>query len=110
MAKGFGGMPGNMQEMLRQAQKMQQELVKVQEEAEQMTSEGSAGGGMVVAVINGKNQMTSIKIEKEVINPDDKEMLEELIMAAVNEASRKVQEGVKSKMAAVTGGMSIPGL
>jgi len=110
MAKGFGGMPGNMQEMLKQAQKMQQDMAKISEEAQSMTAEGSAGGGMVTAVANGKHQIESVVIDKEVVNPDDIEMLQDLVAAAANEALRNVQEQVQEKMSQVTGGMSIPGM
>ncbi|MCO6429272.1 MAG: YbaB/EbfC family nucleoid-associated protein [Deltaproteobacteria bacterium] len=110
MSKGFPGIPGNMQEMLKQAQKMQERLLKAQEEAANLTAEGSAGGGMVKAVANGKNQVTSLSIEREVVNPDDVDMLQDLVIAAVNEAFQKVQETVKSEMAKATGGMNIPGL
>ena len=107
---GFGGMPGNMQAMMQQAQKMQQELQKVQEEAQNLTAEGSAGGGMVKVVATGGQQVESVTIDKEVVNPDDIEMLQDLIVAATNDAFNNVQEQVKEKMAKVTGGMNIPGL
>jgi len=110
MAKGFGGMPGNMQDMLKQAQKMQQDIAKMQEEAQSMTAEGSAGGGMVTAVANGKHQIESVAIDKEVVNPDDIEMLQDLVAAAANEALRNVQEQIQEKMSKITGGMSIPGM
>jgi len=110
MAKGFGGMPGNMQDMLKQAQKMQQDIAKMQEEAQSMTAEGSSGGGMVTAVANGKHQIESVVIDKEVVNPDDIEMLQDLVAAAVNEALRNVQEQIQEKMSKITGGMSIPGM
>ncbi len=111
MGKGFGGgMPGNMKALMQQAQKMQQDLMKAQEESENFTEEGSAGGGMVKAVANGKNQIVSLEIEKEVVDPEDVEMLQDLIVAASNEALRKVGEKVKEEMAKMTGGMQIPGL
>ena len=112
MSKGFkgGGMPGNMQGMMQQVQKMQEALMKAQEEAKDATAEGTAGGGMVKATCNGKFEVVSLEIEKEVINPDDSEMLQDLIMAAINGAMTKVQEETKEKLAAATGGMNIPGL
>ncbi|MCB0352094.1 MAG: YbaB/EbfC family nucleoid-associated protein [Bdellovibrionales bacterium] len=110
MAKGFNGFPGNMQEMMKQAQKMQENLLKVQEEAQGLTAEGSSGGGMVTVVANGANQIVSMKIEKEVVDPSDIEMLQDLIVAASNEALKSAQEQVKKKMASVTGGLNIPGL
>ena len=108
--KGFGGVPGNMQALIKQAQKMQEELKKAQDQAESTVAEGSSGGGMVKVTANGKNQITAVMIEKEVVNPEDIEMLQDLIVAAVNEALVKVQEEVKSELAKVTGGMNIPGL
>lgn len=110
MTKGFNGFPGNMQEMMKQAQKMQENLLKVQEEAQGLTAEGSSGGGMVTVVANGANQIVSMKIEKEVVDPSDIEMLQDLIVAASNEALKSAQEQVKKKMASVTGGLNIPGL
>lgn len=110
MAKGFGGMPGNMQQMMKQAQKMQQELARVQEEAENDTAEGSAGGGMVKAVASGKNQIVSLTIEKDIIDPEDAEGLEAAIQAACNAALTNVQEKLKQKMSQATGGLNIPGL
>lgn len=110
MAKGFGGMPGNMQEMLKQAQKMQQDLIRAQEEAALLTAEGSSGGGMVTISANGKNEILSVSIEKEAVDPNDVEMLQDLIMAASNEALRNVQAQVKEKIGKVTGGMSLPGM
>ena len=110
MVKGFGGMPGNMQAMMKQAQKMQQDLQKAQEEAKTMTAEGSAGGGMVRAVAGGDNRIVSIHIEKQVVDPEDVEMLQDLIVAACNEALTKVQEKVQERLSQVTGGLNIPGL
>ncbi len=110
MSKGFSGIPGNMQALMKQAQKMQEQMQKVQEEAEQFTAEGTAGGGMVKAVVNGKNQLASIIIDPQVVSPGDIEMLQDLIVAAVNEGQKKVQENLKGKLSGVTGGMSIPGL
>ena len=110
MSKGFSGMPGNMQEIMKQAQKMQERLMKAQEETEKITAEASAGGGMVKVVMNGRHQVMDLHIDKEVVNPADIEMLIDLIKAAVNEAALKVQENVKNEMSKITGGMNIPGL
>lgn len=96
--------------MMRQAQQLQQRMAKVQEELEQATVEATSGGGMVKAVVNGKQTVTSITIEPEAVDPEDVEMLEEMVMAAVNEALLRFQEMAQQKMAAVTGGLNIPGL
>lgn len=97
-------------DLMKQAQKMQQEMGKVQEESKKKTVEASAGGGMVVAVANGALEIVSLKIEKDVVNPDDIEMLQDLIAAAVNEALRRAQQMVSEDMGKLTGGMNIPGL
>lgn len=110
MGRGFGGVPGNMQAMLRQAQKMQQDLQKAQESAKLITAEGSAGGGMVKAVVNGDNHIVSFMIDKQVVDPNDVEMLQDLIKAAANEALTKVQTAVQEELGKVTGGINIPGL
>jgi len=109
MSKGFQ-MPGNMQAILKQAQKMQEDLMRAQEESRLVTAEASAGGGMVRALVNGGNQLVSITISKEVVNPEDIEMLQDLVVAAVNEAMEKVGNATKEKMKKVTGGLNIPGL
>lgn len=96
--------------MMKQAQKLQKKMVKLQEELAEKTVEASAGGGMVKVVANGKQQIESIHIEKEVVDPDDVEMLQDLIVAAVNDALAKSQEMVSSEMAKITGGLSIPGM
>lgn len=103
MSKGMAG-------MLKQAQKMQEQMSKLQEEAATKTVEATSGGGMVTAVVNGKQQLVSIKIEKEVVDPSDVEMLQDLVEAAVNEGLRKSQELLASEMGKLTGGMNIPGL
>lgn len=110
MAKGFSGIPGNMGAMLKQAQKMQENLLKAQEEAANLSAEGSAGGGMVKAQATGNNRVKSIQIEKEVVNPEDIEMLQDLVLAACNDALERVQNEVKSKLEQVTGGLNLPGL
>ncbi len=93
-----------------QIQKMQEKMKEVQQELESKIVEATSGGDMVTVTMNGKKELVSIKINKEVVNPDDVEMLEDLIVAAINEAQRKVQEMVAEEMSKVTGGLNIPGL
>ncbi|MCL4456053.1 MAG: YbaB/EbfC family nucleoid-associated protein [Nitrospirae bacterium] len=97
-------------DIMRQAQKMQEEMQKMQEEARTKTVEASAGGGMVTVVANGGGEIISIKIEKDVVNPDDVDMLQDLILAAANEALRRAQQMVNEDMSKLTMGMQIPGL
>ncbi|WP_419656988.1 nucleoid-associated protein [Desulfosarcina variabilis str. Montpellier] len=99
-----------MGNMMKQAQKLQSKMLRMQEELASKTVETSAGGGMVAVVANGAQQIVSIKIEKEVVDPDDVEMLEDLVVAAVNDALKQSQEMVSSEMGKITGGMKIPGL
>jgi nucleoid-associated protein EbfC len=101
---------GGMGNLMKQAQQMQQKMLKMQEEMAQRTVEASVGGGMVTVVANGKTEVLRIKIEPQVVDPDDVEMLEDLILAGVNEALRKAQEMVADEMSKLTGGMKIPGL
>jgi len=100
----------NLGSIMKQAQKMQAQIAKIQEELALKTVEASAGGGMVTVVANGKQEIVSIKIEPEVVDPKDVEMLQDLVVAAVNEALRKAQEMVAEEMSKVTGGLQIPGL
>lgn len=100
----------NLGSIMKQAQKMQAQIAKIQEELAQKTVEASAGGGMVIVVANGKQEIISIKIEPEVVDAQDIEMLQDLVVAAVNEALRKSQEMVSEEMRKVTGGLQIPGL
>lgn len=111
MAKGGfpGGGMGNMNNMIKQAQKMQKDMMKVQEELEQRQIETSAGGGAVTVVVTGKKELVSINIKPEVVDPEDVEMLEDLILAAVNEAIRKAEEMVSGEMSKLTGGLGLPG-
>lgn len=95
---------------MRQAQKLQEEMMKAQEEAKKKTVEATAGGGMVTVVASGAGEIVSIKIEKDVVNPDDVEMLQDLILAASNEAIRRAQELVSSDMSKLTGGLNMPGM
>ena len=96
--------------MMKQAQQLQSKMLKLQEELAEKTVETSSGGGMVKVVANGKQQLVSIQIEQEVVDPDDVEMLQDLILAAVNDALTKAQEMVSGEMSKLTGGMNIPGL
>ncbi|MBP3751169.1 MAG: YbaB/EbfC family nucleoid-associated protein [Pyramidobacter sp.] len=104
---GRGGM-GNMSQMLKQAQAMQAKMMQAQEELKQARVEGSAGGGMVSATVNGQGELVSVKLTPEVVNPDDIEMLEDLILAAVSDAANKAREMMESRMGALTGGMKLP--
>lgn len=97
-------------DIMREAQKLQAEMQRLQEEAKKKTVEATAGGGMVTVVANGAGELVSIRIEKDVVNPDDVEMLQDLIMAAVNEALRRAQQMVNEEMGKLTGGMQLPGL
>ncbi len=97
-------------DLMRQAQKMQEEMMKAQEEAKKKTVEATAGGGMVTVVASGAGEIISIKIEKDVVNPEDVEMLQDLILAASNEALRRAQELVSDEMSKLTGGLQIPGM
>ena len=96
--------------LLRQAQQIQQRLAQAQEELEQETVEGSAGGGAVTVTVTGKQRMQSVKIDPAAVDPEDVTMLEDLVLAAVNEAMDKAQEMASQRLGAITGGMNIPGL
>lgn len=100
----------DMKKMMKQAQKMQMELARAQEEIKDMTFEATAGGGMVKAVALGDMTIQSIAIDKDAVDPEDVEMLEDMVLAAVNEALRGVSEESSSRLNSVTGGMNIPGL
>jgi len=106
----FPGGKKGMKDLMKQAQKMQQDMAKAQEELANTVVEGTAGGGMIKVEMNGKNQVLSVKIDPEVVDPDDVEMLEDLIIAALNEATDKVSKTSESEMGKLTGGMNIPGL
>jgi hypothetical protein len=99
-----------MGNMMKQAQQLQSKMMKLQEELAEKTVESSSGGGMVKVTANGRQQILSIQVEKEVVDPDDVEMLQDLILAAVNDALAKAQEMVSSEMSKLTGGLNIPGL
>ncbi len=96
--------------MMKQAQQLQSKMAKLQEEMSEKTVETSSGGGMVKVVANGRQQLVSIQIEQEVVDPDDVEMLQDLILAAVNDALTKAQDMVSGEMSKLTGGLNIPGL
>ena len=100
----------NLGNIMQQAKKIQERLANIQEEMAARTIEGSAGGGMVTVVANGRQEIVGRKIEPEVVNPEDIEMLQDLVQAAVNDALRKSQEMVQQEMAKVTGGLKIPGM
>ena len=103
MAKGLGN-------IMKQAQQMQAKIARIQQELETREVEASAGGGMVTARANGKQQILELNIEKDVVDPEDIEMLQDLVLAAVNEAIKKSQDMVQSEMGKVTGGMNLPGM
>lgn len=103
------GMP-NMGQLMKQAQQIQTKMAKLQEDLGDRTVEASSGGGMVIVVANGRQEVLSIKIEQEVIDPDDAEMLQDLIMAAVNDALARAKEMVNEEMGKLTKGMNIPGM
>ncbi len=100
----------NMANMMKQAQKLQSKMMKLQEEMAEKTVESTSGGGMVKVVANGRQQIVSVSIEKEVVDPEDVDMLQDLILAAVNDALAKAQEMVSAEMSKLTGGMNIPGM
>jgi DNA-binding YbaB/EbfC family protein len=95
---------------LKQAQELQEKIKKIQEDLVNKQASGSSGGDMVKATVNGKHELVNITVAREVVNPEDIEMLEDLIVAAVTDAMHKIDEVIKSEMAKVTGGLSIPGL
>ena len=113
MAKGgFRGMPGGMNQaaMMRQAQKMQQDLMRMQEEMENKTFTATAGGGMVSATVNGKHEVLNLEIKPEAVDPDDVEMLQDMVIAAVNEAMRAADADSANNMSRLTGGLNLGGL
>ena len=113
MAKGgFRGMPGGMNQaaMMKQAQKMQQEMLRMQEEMENKTYKAAAGGGMVTAEVTGKHELKSLTIDPEAVDPEDVEMLQDMVIAAVNEAMRKADSEATANMSKLTGGLNLGGL
>ena len=109
---GFRGMPGGMDQaaMMKQAQKMQQDLLRMQEEQENKTYTAKAGGGMVSATVNGKHEVVSLEINPEAVDPDDVEMLQDMVMAAVNEAMRNADADAAQNMSRLTGGLNLGGM
>ncbi len=103
-------MSKGLAQIMKQAQMMQQKMAKLQEEAAEKTAEATAGGGAVSAVVSGKNQLISLTIKKEAVDPEDVEMLQDLVVSAVNQALAKVQAEMAEQMSKVTGGLNIPGL
>ena len=114
MAKGGfrGGMPGGMNQaaMMKQAQKMQQEMLRMQAEQETKTFTANAGGGMVAATVNGKHELVDLQIKPEAVDPDDVEMLQDMVIAAVNEAVRAADNEAANNMSRLTGGLNLGGL
>ena len=108
LPQGMGGGPSNMQSMLKQAQKMQEEMAEKQAELEEREYDVAAGGGVINVKINGKKEILSVKIDPEVIDPDDAETLEDLIVAAVNEAIKKVEAVSAEEMQRITGSVNLP--
>ena len=113
MAKGgFRGMPGGMYQaaMMKQAQKMQQEMLRMQEEMENKTYSATAGGGVVTASVNGKHEVVDLQIDPEAVDPEDVEMLQDMVIAAVNEAMRSADADAANNMSRLTGGLNLGGL
>lgn len=105
---GFGG--GNMNQMMKQVQQMQKKMEETQNEIEETEVTASAGGGMVEVVANGKKEIISIKLDKEAVDPEDVEMLQDLVLTAVNDAIKQVEKITEEKMGRVTGGVNLPGM
>ena len=114
MAKrgGFpgGAMPGNMNNLMKQAQRMQRQMEEKQQELENKEFTATAGGGAVSVTVSGKKEITAVTLQPEVVDPDDVEMLEDMLIAALNEAMRKASDTMEREMNKITGGMNIPGL
>lgn len=114
MAKGFGGrggmggMGGMNMNMIKQAQKMQQDMAKLQQELEEKTYQATAGGGVVTATVTGKRELKAVEIDPEAVEPDDVEMLQDMIVAAVNEALRAAESDAAENMSKLTGGLGLP--
>ena len=110
LPEGMGRGPGNMQSMLRQAQKMQEAMAKLQEALDAREYTARSGGGACTAVVDGKHRLKTLEIQPEVVDPEDTEMLADLVIAAVNEAVRQAAETSEAEMSKVTGGMNLPGM
>lgn len=106
----FPGGMGNMQGMLKKVQKMQADMAKMQESLKSRTFESTMGGGAVAVVVNGKKEVVSIKINPDAVDPDDMEMLEDMLVSAINDGMQKVDETTEKEMAKITGGMKLPGM
>jgi len=110
MGKNLGNLGHFLRDAQKQYQEMQRKMARLQEDLAQRVVEGTAGGGMVTAYVNGKRELVKIKIAKEVVNPDDVEMLEDLVTAAVTAGTKKAQEMYEEEIAKLTGGLRVPGL
>lgn len=110
LPQGMGGGPNNMNQMIRQAQKMQEEMESVQEELNGKEYTATSGGGMIEVIITGKKEVKSIKLKPEVVDPTDIELLEDMIVGAVNEALRAAEEDSANHMSSITNGMGVPGM
>ncbi len=110
LPQGFGGGASNMNSMIKQAQKMQENMAQVQQELEAREYSTTVGGGAVAVTMNGKRELTALQLKPEVVDPDDIEMLQDLIISAVNEVLRNIDETSAAEMEKVTGGLNIPGL
>lgn len=110
MFNGMGGNMGNMQGMMKKVQKMQADMAKLQEELKTRTVETTVGGGALTIVVNGKKEVESIKIKPDVLDPEDVEMLQDMIVSAVNEGMRKIDEMTEREMSKITGGLKLPGM
>ena len=110
LPKGVGGGPGNMQAMIRQAQKMQEDMQALQEELDAKESDVSAGGGMVNVKITGKKEILAIDIKPDIVDPDDIETLSDILVAAVNEAIKRVEDTGNAEMSKITGALGVPGM
>ena len=110
LPKGMGGGPGNMNSMIRQAQKMQEEMEAVQNELNESEFKAAAGGGAVEVVMNGKREVLSVTTKPEVVDPEDVEMLQDLLIAATNEVLRTIETTTSQRMEKVTGGLNVPGM
>ena len=110
LPRGFGGGPSNMQGVIKQAQKMQERMAELQAELDEREYDFTVGGGMITIKMNGKKEMQSIEIKPEVVDPDDIEMLQDLIVAGVNEAISSIEKTNNDEMSKVTGNLNIPGM
>ncbi|PWA12095.1 YbaB/EbfC family nucleoid-associated protein [Pueribacillus theae] len=110
MKRGMGNMGGNMGGMMKQMQKMQKEMMKAQEELKEQKIEGTAGGGAVTVIVNGHKEVLDVQIKEEVVDPEDIDMLQDLVLAATNDALKKADELANKSMGKFTQGMNIPGL